>query len=285
MLNEHTLDQLRGLRLDGMVRAIEEQATSTAATGLSFDERLTLLVQREIAWRDDRRVARLLKAAKLKVSAACIEDINWRASRSLDRGLIATLAGGDWLRHARNLLITGATGSGKTWLACALAHQGARSGFSVLYVRAARLFDELQVAHGDGSFARRLVQLAKLDLLVIDDFAISPMGASERNDLLELLDDRIGTRSTLITSQLPVKAWHTYLNDPTLADAILDRVVHSQSQDRAQGDEVAARDRQQRRQTRRRHSAMNVTHDTASGATNDLSTASAVRRKRRTRRG
>ena len=124
-------------------------------------------------------------------------------------------------------MITGATGSGKTWLACALAHQAARSGFAVLYVRAARLFDELQVAHGDGSFARRLTQLAKLELLVIDDFAISPMGAAERNDLLELLDDRIGTRSTLITSQLPIKAWHTYLNDPTLADAILDRVVHS----------------------------------------------------------
>ncbi len=227
MPNEHTLDQLRGLRLHGMVRAIEEQATSTAAAGLSFDERLTLLVQRELAWRDDRRVARLLKAARLKVSAACIEDINWRASRALDRTLISSLAGGDWLRHARNVLITGATGSGKTWLACALAHQAARSGFAVLYVRAARLFDELQVAHGDGSFARRLTQLAKLDLLVIDDFAISPIGAAERNDLLELLDDRISTRSTLITSQLPVKAWHTYLNDPTLADAILDRIVHA----------------------------------------------------------
>ena len=227
MLTEHTLTQLRSLRLDGMVHAIEEQATSTAATALGFDERLTLLVQSEIAWRDNRRVERLLKAAKLKVSSACVEEINWRASRSLDRSLVATLAGGDWLRNAQNLLITGMTGCGKTWLACALAHQAARSGFSVLYTRAARLFDELQVAHGDGSFARRLMQLAKLDLIVIDDFAISPMTAPERNNLLKLLDDRVGTRSTLITSQLPVKAWHTYLDDPTLADAILDRVVHS----------------------------------------------------------
>ena len=247
MLNEHTLDQLRSLRLDGMARAIEEQATSTAAAALSFDERLTMLVQREVDWRDDKRVTRLLKAARLKVSAACVEDINWRASRSLDRALVATLAGGDWLRHARNLLITGATGCGKTWLACARAHQAARSGFSVLYVRAARLFDELQVAHGDGSFARRLTQLAKLDLLVIDDFAISPMGPAERTDLLELLDDRVGTHSTIITSQLPVKAWHTYLNDPTLADAILDRIVHSSHRIDLKGkslrdDEPASRD-------------------------------------------
>ena len=227
MLNEHTLNQLRGLRLDGMVRAIEEQANSTAAMALGFDERLTMAVQREVAWRDDRRVARLLKAAKLKVSTACVEDINWRASRSLDRSLVTALASGDWLRKAQNLLITGATGCGKTWLACALAHQAARSGFSVLYTRAARLFDELQVAHGDGTFARRLTQLAKLDLIVIDDFAISAIGAAERNDLLELLDDRVGSHSTLITSQLPVKAWHTYLDDPTLADAILDRIVHS----------------------------------------------------------
>lgn len=227
MMNEHTLTQLRGLRLDGMVRAIEEQATSTAATALGFDDRLALLVQCEVAWRDSKRLARLLKAARLKVSTACVEDIDWRASRTLDRSLVAALVGGDWIRNGQNLLITGSTGCGKTWLACALAHQGARSGFSVQYVRAARLFDELQVAHGDGSFARKLTQLAKLDLLVIDDFAISPMGAPERNDLLEVLDDRVGSRSTLITSQLPVKTWHAYLDDPTLADAILDRIVHS----------------------------------------------------------
>ena len=226
-MNEHTLNQLRILRLDGMVRAVEEQATSTAAAALGFDERLSLLVQREVAWRDDRRVERLLKAAKLKVSTACVEDINWRPSRALDQPLVTALAGCDWIRNAQNLLITGATGCGKTWLGCALAHQAARSGFSVLYTRAGRLFDELHVAHGDGSFARRLAQLAKLDLLVIDDFAISPMGAPERNDLLEVFDDRVGTRSTLLTSQLPVNAWHTYLDDPTLADAILDRIVHS----------------------------------------------------------
>ena len=226
MLNEHTLDQLRSLRLDGMVRAIEEQATSTAATGLSFDERLTLLVQREVAWRDDRRVQRLLKAAKLKVSAACIEDIDWRSGRGLDRHLVTALAGGDWIRHGRNVLITGATGCGKTWLGCALAQQAARQGFSVLYTRATRLLQELQVAHGDGSFSRRLAQLARLDLLVLDDLAIAPISAPERQDLLELLDDRVGSRSTLITSQLPTSAWHAWLAEPTIADAIMDRLLH-----------------------------------------------------------
>ena len=227
MLTEHTLDQLRGLRLDGMVHAIADQATSAAATELGFDERLAMLVQREIDWRDNKRLTRLLKAARLKVGSACIEDIDWRASRGLDRGLVTQLAGGDWLRHGHNVLITGATGVGKTWLACALAQQAARSGFAVLYVRAPRLLEELRVAHGDGSFSRRLAQLARIDLLAIDDFAIAPITAAERNDLLELLDDRVGTRATLLTSQLPVTAWHEWLTDPTLADAILDRIVHS----------------------------------------------------------
>ena len=227
MLNEHTLDQLRGLRLDGMVHALADQATSAAAAALAFDERLAMLIQREIDWRDGKRLARLLKAAKLKVSSACIEDIDWRGSRGLDRNLITALAGCDWLRHGHNVLITGATGVGKTWLACALAQQAARVGFTVLYMRAPRLLEELRVAHGDGSFARRLAQLARIDLLAIDDFAIAPVTAAERNDLLELLDDRVGARATLITSQLPVTAWHEWLTDPTLADAILDRIVHA----------------------------------------------------------
>ncbi len=227
MLNEHTLDQLRGLRLDGMVHALADQATSAAAAELAFDERLAMLVQRELDWRDGKRLARLLKAARLKVGSACIEDIDWRGSRGLDRSLVTALAGGDWLRHGHNVLITGATGVGKTWLACALEQQSARAGFTVLYMRAPRLLEELRVAHGDGSFGRRLAQLARIDLLAIDDFAIAPITAAERNDLLELLDDRVGTRATLITSQLPVAAWHEWLSDPTLADAILDRIVHA----------------------------------------------------------
>ena len=227
MLNEHTVSQLRTLRLDGMVHALQDAATSSATATLPFDERLALVVQREIDWRDAKRVERLLKAAKLKVSSACLEDIDWRSSRGLDRTLISSLAGGDWLRHGYNVLITGATGVGKTWLACALAQQAARNGFSVFYVRASRLLEELRIAHGDGTFTRRLAQLARIDLLALDDFAIAPITASERNDLLELLDDRVGTRSTLITSQLPISGWHEWLNDPTLADAILDRIVHS----------------------------------------------------------
>ncbi len=226
MLNEHTLNQLRGLRLDGMVHALADQATSAAAAALAFEERLAMLVQREIDWRDGKRLARLLKAARLKVSGACIEDIDWRASRGLDRTLVTALSGGDWLRHGHNVLITGATGVGKTWLACALAQQAARSGFTVLYTRAPRLLQELRVAHGDGSFAKRLAQLARIDLITLDDFAIAPLEPGERNDLLELLDDRVGTRATLITSQLPVSNWHEWLGDPTLADAILDRIMH-----------------------------------------------------------
>ena len=226
MLHQHTLDQLRSLRLDGMIAALNDSATQSAAEALSFDQRLALLVQRELDWRDGKRVARLLKGARLKVSSACIEDIDWRAGRNLDRHLVTALAEGDWIRRGHNVLITGATGCGKTWLGCALAQQAARQGFSVLYARATRLLQELQVAHGDGSFSKRLSQLARLDLLVLDDLAIAPIAPQERQDLLELLDDRVGSRSTLITSQLPPGAWHEWLAEPTIADAIMDRLMH-----------------------------------------------------------
>jgi len=222
----HTLDQLKHLRLDGMLAALNDQATSSAAAELGFDDRLSLLVQREIDWRDDKRLTRLLKAARLKAASACIEDIIWRDSRNLDRHLVTMLAGCDWVRHARTVLIGGATGTGKTWLGCALARQAARCGFSVLYARTTRLLQELRVAHGEGSFSRRLAQLARVDVLLLDDFAGAPIEPGERTDLLELLDDRVGTKATLITSQLAINSWHAWLDDPTIADAILDRIVH-----------------------------------------------------------
>jgi DNA replication protein DnaC len=226
MLTQQTLTHLRTLRLDGMAHAFEEQLTQPVATGLAFEDRFGLLVDRELAWRDTRRLERLLKGAKLKYPDACIEDLDTRSARGLDPRQLASLAGADWIRSGHNVLITGATGLGKTWLACALGQAACRQGFAVFYTRFSRLLEELRIAHGDGSFSRRLQQLARTDLLLLDDWGLAPIGQSERNDLLELLDDRTTGKATLITSQLPVEHWYTYLNDPTLADAILDRIVH-----------------------------------------------------------
>ncbi len=227
MLTQTTLDTLNQLKLYGMAAALTEQLTQSAASHLAFEERLGLIVDREVLHRDNRRLTRLLQLAQLKHRNACVEDIDYRTRRGLDRSQLASLASCDWIRHAQNLLIHGATGAGKTWLACALAQQACRQGLSALYLRAPRLFDELSVGHADGSFRKRLAGIAKVNILVIDDFAIAPMGARERIDLLELLDDRVGVRATLLTSQLPVENWHDYIGDPTLADAILDRLVHS----------------------------------------------------------
>jgi DNA replication protein DnaC len=167
-----------------------------------------------------------LRGARLKVAEACIEDINYKAARGLDKQQIATLATGEWLRRSQNLLITGATGSGKTWLACALAQQCCRQGASVQYWRVPRLIEELRVAHGDGSYIKFLKSTAKSSLIVLDDWGLTALSTQDRADLLEILDDRINTGATLIASQLPVDTWHAYLGEPTLADAILDRLVH-----------------------------------------------------------
>jgi DNA replication protein DnaC len=226
MLTQHTLTTLKALKLDGMAHAFEDQLTQPACQTLSFEERLAMLVDREVNHRDNKRLARLLHGAKLKIASACLEDIDGRPGRGLDSALLASLATCDWLRHGQHVVLTGATGVGKTWLACALGQQACRQGFSVLYARVPRLFEELKIAHGDGSFTRKLYALAKIDLLLLDDFGLAALGTTERTDLLELLDDRIPGRSVLITSQLPVDAWYEYLNDPTLADAILDRVLH-----------------------------------------------------------
>lgn len=227
MLMEHTLTTLRALRLPGMALGFEEQQASTATAALSFDERFALLVDREQTYRDNRRIQRLLREAKLKSPQACLEDVRYASGRGLDPAAFAQLGACQWIRHQQNLVITGATGCGKTWLACALGNAACRQGLSVVYTRAPRLFEELRIAHGDGSFGKRLAALAKTDLLILDDWGLAPLAQTERNDLLEVLDDRVGTRATLITSQLPVEHWHAYLNDPTLADAILDRVLHA----------------------------------------------------------
>jgi len=227
MLIEQTLQTLNALRLPGMATAFAEQRASAAAMSLPFDERFAMLVDREYTWRENRRVSRLLREAKLKSPQACMEDVRYGGGRKLDRALIAQLAGCQWIQAHQNLILTGATGCGKTWLACALGNAACRQGLSVVYVRTPRLFEELHIAHGDGSFGKRLSALAKTDLLILDDWGLAPIDQSGRNDLLEVLDDRVGTRSTVITSQLPVEHWHAYLNDPTLADAILDRVLHS----------------------------------------------------------
>jgi DNA replication protein DnaC len=225
MLIQPTLDKLNALKLHGMAIALSEQMTHGAAQGLSFEERTALLLDREILYRENRRMTRLLQLAQFKQRAA-LEDLDYRTRTGLDRSQLASLASCDWIRVNQHVLIQGATGCGKTYLACALAHQACRNGMSALYVRAPRLFEELNLCHADGSFRKRLATIAKISVLIIDDFAIAPIGARERNDLLELIDDRVGTRSCIVTSQLPISDWHDYIGDPTLADAILDRLVH-----------------------------------------------------------
>ncbi|PLX74972.1 MAG: AAA family ATPase [Azoarcus sp.] len=225
MLNHPTVDKLHQLRLTGMARALAQQAQSREIDQLSFDERLGLLVDSEAAERESRQNAARLKRAKLK-QAATPEDVDLRHPRELDRPLFARLMLGHWVKAHQNILICGPTGIGKTFLACALANQACRQGYSALYVRLPRLLPALAMGRGDGSYAKSLAQLAKTDVLVIDDWALAPLTDEGRRDLLEIFDDRHGARSTIITSQLKVKHWHESIGEPTLADAILDRLVH-----------------------------------------------------------
>ena len=226
MLTQDTMRKLNEMKLFGMARGFENQLAGTTAGPLSFEERFGLLVDQEITWRENRRLQRLLQQAKLRENA-CVEDIDFRPGRGLERAEVASLALGNWIRHGQNLILTGPTGGGKTWLACALGNQACRQGLSVSFLRLPLLLEDLAVSHGDGSFRKRLMQLAKVELLILDDFGMAALNAIGRNDLLEVIECRSSARSTLITSQLPVDRWHDYLagGNPTVADAILDRLV------------------------------------------------------------
>lgn len=226
MMNEPLLDNLQKLRLTGMYKALQDQMQIADSQSMSFEERLGLMIDREITERENRRLQTLLRKAKLHQQAA-IEDLDRQAPRGLDKRLMAQLSSMQWCRDRLNLIVTGPTGIGKSWIGCALGNNACRMGLSTRYFRLSRLFQALQLARADGSWSKQLRELARTDLLILDDWGITPIIDEGRRDLLEVFDDRFNIKSTLIASQLPVEHWHDYIGDSTLADAILDRLVHN----------------------------------------------------------
>jgi DNA replication protein DnaC len=227
MLIHPTLDQLRALKLDGMAQAFLELEAQEESRNLAHPEWLALLLDREAASRNTRRFQSRLCAARLRHSQAVVEDVDFKTPRRLDKALFQQLATSRWIAERRSLLVTGPCGVGKSWLSCALAHKACRDGYAVYYARAPRLFADLELAHGDGRFARLFRMLVKVDLLILDDWGPDRLTASQRRDLMEIVEDRHGRGSILITSQLPVPTWHDVIGEPTLGDAILDRIVHN----------------------------------------------------------
>ena len=226
-MTTHTLTALRQLKLGGMAHALQSQLEQVGTyEGLAFTERLALLVEQEVLSRDQRKQERLIRLARFKL-AACVPDIDYQHPRNLKPAQIARLAQGDWINRGQNLLVTGPCGSGKTYLACALGHNACLHGYSVRYYRLSRLLLELTQAKADGSYHKQLKQLAKVQLLVIDDWGLEPLKPAHRNDLMEIMDDRHGQTSTLVISQLPTDQWYASIGDNTLADAILDRLMHN----------------------------------------------------------
>jgi DNA replication protein DnaC len=226
MLTHPTHERLIALGLTGMAKALEEQRRQGDLAALDFEERLALMIDRETIERENKRLASRLKVARLRQSAV-VEDVNLKVSRSLDKALFAKLVAGDWIERHQNLLIIGQAGVGKSWLACALGHKACRDNRSVLYHRLPRLFDDLLLARGDGRYRRLLKTLARVELLILDDWGLAPLTPEQGRDLLEVLDDRQGRSATVVTSQLPVDHWHEMIGNPTVADAILDRLVHN----------------------------------------------------------
>ena len=237
MLPEQTMDKLYAMKLNGMAEAWDEQRQQPHSADLSFDDRLTLLVERQWIWKENRALATRLQFARLK-QAACLEDVDFRHPRGLKRAVVDQLASCDWIRHRRHCLITGPSGVGKSYLACALAHKACREGFRALYYYLPKLFRELAQAQADGSLTRLLKKLARVDLLAIDDWGLTPLKPDQYRLFLEILDDRQGTGAVLITSQYPVNTWHELIGDPTVGDAILDRLVHSAYKLELKGDSL-----------------------------------------------
>lgn len=226
MLKNPTIDGLRVLRLHGMLKALEDQEALANIGDLSFDDRFGLLVDAEVVARSNTQLQSRLKSARLRLSA-CIEDLDIKSGRGLDKTNVVSLSTCDWLRLHRNILVTGPTGSGKTYVSCALAQKACREGYSAVYERSSQLFHDLALSKADGSYLDKLKALSKKELLVIDDFALAPLTDEQRRDLLEIMEDRYNRRSTIVVSQLPPDHWHEIIGDPTIADAILDRLVHN----------------------------------------------------------
>jgi DNA replication protein DnaC len=227
MINEPTFDKLYALKLNGMAEGFREQILQPAAAqDLAFEERFALLVDRQWTWKENKRIKRLLKDAHLKLQA-CVEDIDYRTPRGIEKSVLLSLASCSWIRNHQNLLISGPTGAGKTFLACALAQKACREGFRSLYLRLPQFFYQIALARADGTYGSLMKRFSKTHLLVLDDLGLTPLSDSERRDLLEVIEERHGAGSTLVASQLPVDHWHDHIADPTLADAILDRLIHN----------------------------------------------------------
>ena len=226
MLNQQTIEKLHTMKLHGMADAFHIQLETTDAGQLSFEERFGLLVDQQWLWKENRALARRLRFAHLK-ERGVIEDIDYQHPRGLDRKLMRMLSTSEWVRQHHHILLIGPTGIGKSWLGCALAQKACRDGFSVLHKRTSELFRELAVAHADGSIGRLLLRLSRTDILLLDDFAMAPLKDTERRDFLEICDDRYQRRSLILTSQMPLAHWHDQIGDPSVADSILDRLVHN----------------------------------------------------------
>jgi DNA replication protein DnaC len=226
MLNQQTLDKLHALKLPGMAAAFADQLKQPDLDRLSFEERFGLIVDCQWSWKENNRMQRYLKNAQMKLNA-CVEDIDYKTPRGIDQSVIMGLISCDWIRRHQNVIITGPTGAGKTFLACALINKACREGYRAFYIRSPKFSYQMALAKGDGSYGKTITKLSNAHVLVIDDLGLAPMTDAERRDLLEVIEERHGHASTIVTSQLPVENWHEQIGDPTIADAILDRLIHN----------------------------------------------------------